>query len=290
MQNRFEFFDTLRTRIHEELTNPPKGVSLPWWPRFNELMGGLRPHELTVLTAPTGAGKTTITANFACQSLIEAQGIYVCSAEIGNVMFGLAMYGAFDKKDWIAGDKWSIDEVRALQARWEHVMRAAPLVFSRNDDRIEPRELIAEVTEAHDNFGCKLVILDNLQFFMPIGAPGQQLAMTDEAIRDFVRFIRRTDVHVILIAHPRKSQGGTGQIASEESVKGSSSIFQECSNFIGFNRLSPEQLQLPGFTRYDRELKFFKIRRRGRNVGKSVFFEYDGGRYVEKNVNYGAWK
>lgn len=277
-----ELIGDVEKNVIEELTNPPASMPLRWWPRFNALFGGLRLHELTVLSAPTGSGKTTFTANLVCQTLEESRGSYICSAEIGNTMFLLAMYSAFEKRGLGRGDRLDSKEVEALVRKYRPVMRGAHLVFSKYDDRIEPRQLIAEIERAHRDFGIKFVILDNLQFFMPIVSSTNQLAVTDGAIRDFTRFIRKTPVHCVLIAHPKKTPDN--RIQDEGSVKGSSTIYQECSNFIGLNRLSENTLNQPGFTKNDRMLTIFKLRRRGENVGEHVFFEYHGGRYIEKEL------
>jgi twinkle protein len=262
-------------------------IPLKWWPRFNELLGGLRMHELTVITAPTGSGKTTLTAQLVCQALLATFGSYICSAEIGNVLFMLAMLSAFDGKDLVRGDQHDPVMAAEIFERYRKIMRSSRLVFSRQDDRINPRTLVEELKRAHGEFGVRLAILDNLQFLLPTGSSDNQLSTTDQAIRDLVRFVRSTELHVILIAHPKKSSmGAGGRIESEESVKGSSSIYQECSNFIGISRLSDDLLRNPGFHPTDREMKFFKIRRRGANVGKSAYFEFNAGRYAEKLVEW----
>ncbi len=279
--NPFEFIDDIEPRAKEELINPPKGITLSWWQEFNELFGGLRLHELTIQTASTGSGKTTFAANIICQGLLAGIGSYICSAEIGNVMFVLAMYSAFERKDYVLGDRFDKNIVNDLILRYQPILRSNRLVFSRNDDRINPKTLIEEIEKAQKDFGIKLVILDNLQFFTLIENFKNERQVMDETIRDFTRFVRKTPVHCFLIVHPRK--GGGGHIVSEEDFKGSSTIYQEASNAIALNKLTNDFLkQNPTFSCSDRELIIFKNRRRGRNAGKSVYFGFEEGRYTEK--------
>lgn len=281
-ENPFEFIGDVERRAKEELLNPPPALPMAWWDRFTEMLGGLRMHEFTVLSAATGAGKTTLTAQVVCQTLLEGAGTYICSAEIGNVMFYLAMLSAFDRKNFVRGDQWERAEIDRLIAGYGSVMRSARIVFSRNDDRIEPGVLFDEAEQAHRQHGAKLVILDNLQFLMPIVDTYKQQQTTDLAIRDLKRFVRRVPVHVILIAHPKKLGAEGGRITSEENVKGSSTIYQECDNFLALNRVDMSSSAAFNYT--DRQLLFLKARRRGEIVGQSVYFEFDRSRYVEKAV------
>eukprot|EP00979_Chaetoceros_neogracilis_P012145 scaffold3132_cov164-Chaetoceros_neogracile.AAC.1 len=54
-------FKELRTQVLHEMLNPEKysGVPVPSLPGFTDIIKGFRRGELTVLTGPTGSGKTT---------------------------------------------------------------------------------------------------------------------------------------------------------------------------------------------------------------------------------------
>lgn len=282
----FEFIDEVEERVFEGLTNPPKGVPLVWWPKFTELTSGFMPHEFSVLCAPTGSGKTTLCAQLVCQALLASEGSYICSAEIGNEAFLRSMLSAFEGRDYVSKKKHDEADISKLLRQYRSVLRSAHLIFSRNDDRIEVDQLIREIEIAHRDFRCKLAILDNLQFFLPLTEGQNTLTTTDLAIREFKRFIRRTPVHVMLIAHPKKTEGDI--VTDHQQVKGSSTIFQECDRFYVLNRIHPDVLdENPSFRPTDRELKLCKLRFDGMNQGKKIYFEFDGGRYREKNVEWG---
>jgi hypothetical protein len=86
-------------------------------------------------------------------------------------------------------------------------------------------------------------------------------------------------MHIILIVHPRKTDGG--RVESEFDIKGSSTAVQECSNVALYNRPKNEDLESRARAFTDRELVFRKIRKRGMNVGRPVWFSYEGGRLQE---------
>src|SRR5690606_528147 len=80
----------------EYLVSPPSGVAFPWWPKFNALLGGLRMHEMTLLCAPTGAGKTQLLANIACQMWLQKVGTFVAPVETGDVDFLVRMFSVLE--------------------------------------------------------------------------------------------------------------------------------------------------------------------------------------------------
>lgn len=280
--SQFMLLPEVERLAYEALVNPPQGIPLPWWKRFSELIGGLRMNEFSVITAQTGAGKTTLLANLVCQALIQAIGVYVCSAEIGNAMFLIAMYSALEQKRLGGGEKLDAAYVSRMQEVHAQNLRSGRLLFSKHDDRIAPEVLMKELEDAAE-FGAKLFILDNLQFFTPIVDSTRAMAAADTVTREFARLVRRKAIHCILIAHPKK-----GELVSEDSIKGSSTLGQEADNIILMHRLSDEEMSTNSFMPTDRKIEFRKIRRRGWNYGKCIYFTYDGGTYMEKNVVYSS--
>jgi hypothetical protein len=92
-------------------------------------------------------------------------------------------------------------------------------------------------------------------------------------------FVKKYPIHIILICHPRKTEGG--RVESEFDIKGSATAVQECANVILFNR--PKKEDVDGITRTwsQRELVFKKIRKRGMYVNKPIWLDYANGRYTE---------
>src|SRR3954453_723011 len=88
----------------KELENPPKGISLPWWPEFTNFTGGLRPNELTLLCAPTGAGKTQLLANLSAQLALQNESHFVAPVETGNIDFVVRVLSALEKFDLNTGE------------------------------------------------------------------------------------------------------------------------------------------------------------------------------------------
>lgn len=279
----FNFLSDLEPKIEQELINPPSGIRLPYWDRFNALTGGLRMRELTLLTSGTGTGKTTFLANLATQTAVMGLGSYIASVEIGSVAFVLAMLSVVSKRDLNTGEKFDRETVEAVKKKWLPILRAGRLVFSKHDDRISPEVLTAEIIEAHEKHGVKFAILDNLQFFSQIVDARQERIEQDRVIRHFVRVVKQYDIHLFLIVHSRKPSNDDNQrIESLSDLKGSKTLSDEAWNIFALNKPKTALIEEGKAQMSDREILILKMRRLGKNVGRSIRFNFQDGRYTEE--------
>lgn len=263
----------------EELALPPKGVALPWWPVFTSYLGGLRPHELTLLCAPTGAGKTQLLANLSAQLAIQSIPHFVAPVETGQVDFVTRMISAIERKDFNTGDAVSGEELLRITEKYRDVVFNKSVLISTYDNRVDIQEMINTLKYMSQAYQCQVAILDNLNFFMKVVSSQMEKAEMDNAIHEFVILAKKLPMHIILIVHPRKTDGG--RVESEFDIKGSSTAVQEASNVCLFNRPKKEDLESERKYITDRELVFRKIRKRGIHVGKPIWFGYYGGRFME---------
>lgn len=263
----------------ETLISPPRGIPAPWWPRFTHALGGMRLHELTLLCAPTGAGKTQFLANLSAQLLLQNEPHFVAPVETGDVDFLARVISTLEKNDLNNGDKISMERVSAITERYKKAVFGQPLYIATYDNRVEIEEMISTLKYMHQEYGCKVALLDNLNFFLKVVSSQMEKAEMDSAIHEFVMLVKKIPMHVILVVHPKKTMDG--RVVSEFDIKGSSTAVQECANVLLFNRPSTSDVDSRKYQITDREVVFRKIRKRGQFVGQPIFFQYDGGRYQE---------
>jgi hypothetical protein len=161
--------------------------------------------------------------------------------------------------------------------RGANKLLTAPLFVSNYDNRVSIEEII-EVLKIMNSRGVKVALLDNLNFFLEVANANDERAVLDYTVHELVMFTKRTTLHVILICHPRKTDGG--RVISEFDIKGSSLSVQESSNVILFNRPTKEDLDR-NKTNNHRELCFKKSRRRGNYVNCPIWYCFKNGRYEE---------
>lgn len=266
----------------KELMSPPRGIPLPWWPYFTKMLGGLRPHELTLLCAPTGAGKTQFLANLSAQLLSERVPHFVAPVETGDTDYMARVASCLDRQDYNSGEPVRPETVMKISDVLGKLIAETPFPIATYDNRVKTVEMLNLLKYMHQAYGVKVALLDNLNFFLEVVSAQMEKAEMDSTIHEFVMLAKKLPMHVILIVHPRKTD--KGRVESEFDIKGSSTAVQEANNVLLFNRPHPEDVEQRKRNATDRELVFRKIRKRGVNVGKPIWLSYSEGRLSEINA------
>lgn len=267
------------SRALEEMAIPPEAIQIPQWEMFNSLTGGLRPHEFSIISGPTGSGKTTWLANLSAELLVGGIKHFAASVETGPVDYCIRVIGALDGKDYNTGEAVSAEEIERLKRSYGHILRSNGMLLARYENKVDPRRMLCDLYYAAKFESCKVAILDNLNFFMPIVESREALTNMDRVLHDFVILNKALGLHTIMVMHPRKTDNG--RLESEHDLKGSSTAAQEASNIFLMNRPSDDDVEC-GFDRETyRDLKFAKLRRRGMNSGRRIMYKSNGALYTE---------
>lgn len=261
-----------------EILSPVEGIMIPTMPKLSLFLGGLRPHEVTILCAGTGAGKTSLLASIAAELVKQGIPTMVAPVETGDTDFTTRVISALAERDLNDGLPKTVEELGPGIHKILDTLRDAPLYITNYDNRVEIEELKSVLEFASNRDGVRVVMLDNLNFFLKVTSSTMEKAEMDSAIHELVMFAKRFPIHTILICHPRKTENG--RVVSEYDIKGSSTAVQECANVLLFNRVTDEDIGL-GYRPNDREFVFRKIRKRGAYVGSKIFMRYECGSYGE---------
>lgn len=262
--------------------SPYPSVKLPDWGYFNEMTGGLRSKEYTVVCGPTGSGKTTWLANLSMQLLLKRVPHFVASVETGPIDFICRVMSAFARFDMNTGDPVPLEKVRKLKSDYENIFDSNDLMLSLYENRIPLEFLLRDLEKAHHDHGCKVALLDNLNFFLEITSANEERNEMDRTTHEMIMFCKKIDMHIIMVMHPKKTEHG--RVETEFDIKGSSTAVQEAHNVLLFNRPSKQE-QDAGYNYQDyRELKIQKMRRRGKNNGKRILYRNIDSYYLEEKL------
>ncbi|KAJ2946256.1 hypothetical protein O0L34_g12294 [Tuta absoluta] len=219
-------FAALRDDVYAELTNIDKVRGVKWkrFPALTKLLGGHRRGELTVLTGPTGCGKTTLCAEMSLD--LAQQGVTTLwgSFEIRNSRLARTMLQQFagvPLEQHLPDFQTFADEFEKLPVYY--------LAFHGQQPIKVVMEAVEHARYMHD---ISHVVVDNVQFMLGLGEErdGDRFLRQDAVIAAFRTFATARHCHVTLVMHPRKERDS--EDLSTSSIFGSAKASQEADNVL----------------------------------------------------------
>lgn len=267
--------------------DPPRGIKFPWWSKLSEYMGGMRPNELTILCAPTGAGKTEFLSNIAAQNIQTDTSQFLAPVETGDLDFVNRISGTLFRTPLNSGDPVPLPVIRRGSELHGDMLSKARTYVATYRNRVTPQQMCTTLEGWYNMEKIQVAVLDNINFMLEVTRASDQVIEMDRAVHEFVLLAQRLPIHTILVMHPKKTDGG--RVESEFDIKGSSTAVQEADNVLLFNRPKPDDVKNGIHEWGDRELVFKKLRKRGGYVNKPIWMRFESQRYMEivENENVG---
>lgn len=199
------------------------------WSKLDDIIGGIRTGELTVISAETGSGKSTFCINLMKNLADQNQGIWINSYEMSPMMtnrkFASVVLGkpmkcnAFTEQDLKRYQDYLSKKKCYLNITNQHV------------DIEGLRKLFELVTYG---YGIKYILLDHLDYIHGSGKKST-LENIDEAMRGIHALALEFNVGVLLVAHPKQME--VNREVTSNDLKGSSAIKQYADNIIIITRM-----------------------------------------------------
>lgn len=234
----------------EEFLN---GKQFQSFPSLNGLLGGHRKGELTIVTGPTGAGKTTFLSQLSLDLCSQGVPTLWGSFEIKNVRLVQSLMQQFVFYE--SGAKsWREDAFRegfdlANPAQFDHMadlFERLPMHYLKFFGSTDIHRVIQAMSQAVEEQGVEHIIIDNLQYMVAgsgYSAPtayakssfGLNKFETMERVLDeFRAFATNYKTHISLVIHPRKVP--ENEPISLDAIMGTAKATQEADNVIIIQR------------------------------------------------------
>eukprot|EP00934_Nitzschia_sp_Nitz4_P003292 Nitzschia sp. Nitz4//scaffold73_size107353//30756//34545//NITZ4_004311-RA/size107353-processed-gene-0.20-mRNA-1//-1//CDS//3329557449//3282//frame0 len=269
--DRIMTFSDLREDVLHELLKPDlySGVPVPSLPKLTQLMKGFRRGELTVLTGPTGSGKTTFLGQVSLDMAEQGINVLWGSFEIKNTRLVHKLLKQYSRD--LLPDITSENAEQAYNALCDR-FGTLPFHFmgfhggSEVDEVLDAMEYAVYVNDAEH------IILDNMQFMITRNVAGastwDKFDTQDIAIEKFRKFATEHNVHLTLVVHPRKEDEAAKLNIS--SFYGSAKATQEADTVL--------ILQNDGRRKY---IEVKKNRFDGTLGHVPLYFQSKSGRYMD---------
>ncbi|XP_011315121.1 twinkle protein, mitochondrial [Fopius arisanus] len=220
-------FHTLREDILSDLQNIDKVQGVKWnrYPALNRILKGHRRGEFTVLTGPTGSGKTTFISEYSLDLAMQGVNTLWGSFEIRNTRLARTML------QQMAGV--SLEENLQNFNTYADTFEKLPIYFMTfhgQQSLTVVMEAVEHATYVHD---IAHVIIDNVQFMMGMTETSKHLDRywrQDLIVSAFRSFATKNNCHVTLVIHPRKER--VEEELTTASIFGGAKASQEADNIL----------------------------------------------------------
>jgi len=260
-------------KVNRELESIPTGFH-----SLSHILEGFRLNELTILTGENGSGKSTFLGQILLNIVEGGYKAGVFSAELSHNQY----------KSWIlsqACNQSDLVEYRNKYGKIKYIPKDYAVkkidkwfddnayLYDSTKSSVETKAVLKSFSYLYRRLGVKFFVIDNFLTLGKSNYGANELKQETEAIVDMVNFVKKYPVHIILVAHPNKSE-----IVSKKSIAGSGNITNLADNVLIVHRMKKGG-------DHDMNLEIVKNREAGDLGEVKMIFDKATRRFKEINFN-----
>lgn len=195
------------------------------WRELDTILGGIRPKELTIISADTGAGKTTFCVNLICNLLhASSHGFWINSWEMDheNIVRKVASN--------VLGCKFKTEGFSQCQKKlFREWMQKNSVFINPKRSKADIKTLHRQIELASKVYNIKYIMLDHLDYVSDTSSAKETHEKIKEVVSSIHELAMEYEVHVFLIAHMKQTDATKPHMGL---IKGSSAIKQYADNVL----------------------------------------------------------
>jgi twinkle protein len=229
--------------VVSEYQKPPEGNRVgTGFSKLDMKIGGLEESMVTILTGKQGEGKSTFASQMALASIENGVGVCFYSGELNARMFQDWIYSQAAGANWCEEyqDKYGTPRYRATEfaaGRIGSWLGKKLILYDNTIVRSSERNAIMDRFRlAHQEYGCGVYFVDNLMT-AKYEIEQDYWRAQSHFVGQLVDFAHNNRVHIVLIAHPRKSESGD----VNDDVAGSGDVTRRASNILRIAKVNGDE-------------------------------------------------
>lgn len=224
------------------LTEAVSGYSIACYPRLDEMMGGIREGELTLLTAGSGIGKSTLARELA-YFLHQKHGLTIGNIYLEERLKKTAQ-GYIAIHNNIPLGKLRKDPDLLTKEKWESSLDSVirtRMFFYDHFGSLEADNLLSKIRYMRVALGCNFVILDHISIVVS-GSEGSgegERRDIDRLMTKLRSLVEETGLGLIAIVHLKQPEGKPheeGGRVTLSQLRGSGALKQLSDNVVAMER------------------------------------------------------
>lgn len=232
------------------------------------LSGGFYHGQVILLSGKKGNGKSTMASQFVVEALAQKKRVFIYSGELQD----------WRVKQWIDGQLYGRTELTNKEVqRCEDLYGDRLMIFDNTVIEEQPPKLLDVIEDTIIKQDSKLVLIDNLMSGLRV-RPNENLY---QAQSDFVfsltRIAKQYDTVILLVAHPRKSNG----VFDNDDVSGSADITNLADVVMSYD-IDKDREDVPDL----RILRVTKNRLTGDRGNIDLWFDRESRRISDSQVGF----
>src|SRR5277367_6178971 len=198
---------------------------------IDKYIQGIRRGELTIITADTGAGKTTFCTQLMVNLAMQSIPVWINSWEMkpAVIMRKLASIVLRRPMKYVNFNSHENEQFDEWATRYKVYINLNTIGTSI--------DALAKQLLAAKSLGIEIVMLDHLDYLVQVKSKEQLHEAIYETIKILHELAFSLGMHFFLICHPRQSGTGAEEVGMH-SLKGSAALKQYADNIIVLHRCS----------------------------------------------------
>src|SRR5271170_283759 len=174
------------------------------WSKLDEILGGLRVGEVTVISADTGSGKSTFCINLLYNLASQFEGVWINSYEMHYKIVSRKL-ASFVLKKKMKFEKFK-EQDKSIYLDWLSKHRC---FINKSTSKVDLQSLRKQFEIASYAYDIKYIFIDHLDYIHSAGKKNTLLENIDDSMRELHSLAMEFNVSVILVVHPKQIQNAS---------------------------------------------------------------------------------